>query len=71
MDSTNRGSCSTVVFTNEKYPRISGPTQFKPELFKGQPHFEQAQHEKLGKSGEEKESVENSRPEISKNPVGN
>ena len=29
MDSTNFGSCSTVVFNNENKPCVSGPTQFK------------------------------------------
>ena len=28
--------CSTIVFSIEKYLCISGPTQFKPVLFKGQ-----------------------------------
>ena len=32
--STKLGLCRTAVFTIEKYPRISGPAQFKPELFK-------------------------------------
>ena len=35
-DSTNCGSCRTVVFAIEKNLHISGPTQFKPVLFKGQ-----------------------------------
>ena len=36
VDSTNFGSCSTIVFTTEKYLHISGPKPFKPTLFKGQ-----------------------------------
>ena len=36
LDSNNHRLCSTVVFTIEKYLRISGPSQFKPTLFKGQ-----------------------------------
>ena len=36
MDSTNLRSCSSVVFTTEKNPHISGPTQFKSVLVKGQ-----------------------------------
>ena len=36
MNSTNHGLCSTLVFTIEKNPSISGPAQFKPMLFKGQ-----------------------------------
>ena len=40
MDSANHGSCSTVVFNNEKKnPSISGPMQFKPVLFKGELYF--------------------------------
>ena len=35
-DSANHGSRSTVVFTIEKNPHISGPVQSKPVLFKGQ-----------------------------------
>ena len=35
-DSTNLISYSTVVFTIEKNPCISGPTLFKPTLFNGQ-----------------------------------
>ena len=35
-DSTNCGSCSTVVFTIEKKICISGPIHFKPVLFKCQ-----------------------------------
>ena len=37
MDSTNCESCSAVSI--EKNPRISGPVQFKPVLFKGQLYF--------------------------------
>lgn len=36
VDSTNHGSCSSVLFPVEKYSHVSGPTQFKPMLFKGQ-----------------------------------
>lgn len=36
LDSTNEGSCSTVVFTVEKNLRITGPLQFKPILLKSQ-----------------------------------
>ena len=38
-DSANLGSCSTVIFTIEKNPCVSGPVQFKPVLFKGQLYF--------------------------------
>ena len=31
-----RRSCSTVEFTAEKRPRVCGPVQFKPMLFKSQ-----------------------------------
>ena len=37
-DSTNRGFCNTVIFTIERNPLMSGPSQFKPVLFKGQPY---------------------------------
>ena len=33
---TNLGLCSTIVFTIEKNPNISGLAQFKPMLFKSQ-----------------------------------
>ena len=35
-DSTSWGSCSAIVFTIEKDPRISGLMQLKPLLFKDQ-----------------------------------
>ena len=35
-DSTDRGRCSTAVVTMETIPRISGPAQFIPMLFKSQ-----------------------------------
>ena len=38
-ESINRGRCRTVVFTLEKNPHISAPTQFKPLFFKGQMYF--------------------------------
>lgn len=37
--STNHGLCRTVVFTIEKYPRVSGRAQLQPALFRGQPSF--------------------------------
>ena len=43
-DSTNSGSCSTVVFTMDKL-WVSGPAQFKPVFFKGQLHFLAGFHE--------------------------
>ena len=39
MDSVNLGLCSTVEFTVYKNPRVCGSTQFKPVLFKNQPHM--------------------------------
>lgn len=35
-DSTNSRSCNTVLFTIEETLHVSGGTQFKPVLFKGQ-----------------------------------
>ena len=43
-DSNNHRLYSTIVFTTEKHPCISGCTQFKPVLFKGQL---QSEHQKL------------------------
>ena len=36
LDSASRESCSTVASTVERNPRISGPAQFRPMLFKRQ-----------------------------------
>ena len=38
LDSTSCGLWSTVVFTIEKDPQISGSVQLQPALFKGQLH---------------------------------
>ena len=35
-DSTRHEWCKVAVFSIEKHPRISGPSQFKSVLFKGQ-----------------------------------
>ena len=36
VDSTNNRSRSAVLFTTEKNSPLSGTTQFKPRMFKGQ-----------------------------------
>ena len=40
LGSTNWKSRSTTVFTTGKNPHLSGPTQFKPVLFKGQTYIQ-------------------------------
>lgn len=42
-------SCTTVVFTTEDTPHVSGPAQFKPALFKGQPNINFNIHGPLGR----------------------
>ena len=39
MSSAKCRLCGTVVFTAEQIPRISGPSKFKPVLFKGQLYY--------------------------------
>lgn len=55
---TTHRSCSTIVLTIGKNPRVSEPTQFKPMFVRGQLYKKNANHKKVAVSDVTSDTVD-------------